>query len=109
MPANEALEEASDLVRDVFNRLGAAGLALIVGALVFGAILGATATHRADQIAAQNAASHSQDNKDNQDQQGSAQTEQSQTDMQDKQDSKSTKKTAKAPAKKKSTPAPDHD
>jgi uncharacterized protein HemX len=101
---------ASDLVRDVLNRLGAAGLALIVGALVFGAILGATAAHRADQIATQSAAAHQeQGNQDNQDQQGNAQTEQGQTDKQDSKSTKPTKKTPKAPTKKKTTPTPDHD
>jgi hypothetical protein len=90
---------ASDLVSNLFNRLGAAGLALIVGALLFGALLGATATHRADQIAAQNAAARQGEDSNNQ-AQSKSQAQQGQNDEQGSK-SANTKKTPKQPTKKK--------
>lgn len=92
-------------MRDVFSRLGAAGVALIVGALLFGALLGATAAHRADQIVTQNSAASQGEDKQDQ-QQGNAQAQQGEN---DKQDSESTKTKTEKPATTKKKPASDSD
>ncbi len=61
----------SDLVTDLFNRLGSLGLLLIASALIVGGLAGAAVAHHYETLSTQSAASHQQQG-NAQDQQGDA-------------------------------------
>jgi outer membrane biosynthesis protein TonB len=110
------LVRESDLVTNLFNRLGSIGVLLIAGALIIGGLAGAAVAHHYERLSTESAASQQQVG----DQQGSTQDQQGdhsdrqgatteQGEQGDKPDSKSTKKptpkTTTPPKKAKATPS----
>jgi hypothetical protein len=98
----------SDLVTDLFNRLGSLGLLLIAGALIVGGLTGAVVAHHYETLSLQPAASQQQG-----EQQGNTQDEQGeqgdrQTESSEKQDTESAAKhkPVTKPAPKKAKPKP---
>lgn len=91
----------SDLVTDLFNRLGSLGVLLIAGALIVGGLAGAAVAHHYEILSTQSAASHQQQHGDQSDKQGSDDDQQG--DHSDQHDSESTKEAKPAPKKTKPT------